>query len=148
MSQVIWPMGMDRDLSSRPLVFKPKGFLVAILEDDAACENARATLADSGFATKDLRVYTSHQILEDHDRYLEARSTARRVVGALTDDQATIELYFGFAREGRAALWVHVPEKHDASRAMRYLVDHQVLHYRYFGKDGEDDIHVRDSGTS
>jgi hypothetical protein len=25
----------------------------------------------------------------------------------------------------------------------RYLIDHQVLHYRYFGSDEELDIHVR-----
>jgi hypothetical protein len=28
-------------------------------------------------------------------------------------------------------LWVHVPEKHDASRPIGYLIDHEVLHYRY-----------------
>ena len=143
MSDVVWPMGMDRDLSTRALVFNPTGFLVAILEDDEACERARVALVDAGFGIEDLRVYTSHQILEDHDLYLAARSTARRVVGALTDDQATIDLYFGYAREGRGALWVHVPEKQDASRAMRYLTDHKVLHYRYFGSDREDDINVR-----
>lgn len=136
-------MGMDRDLSARPLVFNPKGFLVAILDDDASCERARATLVDVGFATEELRVYTSSQILGDHELYLAARSKARRVVGALTDDQATIDLYFGYAGEGRGALWIRAPEKHDASRAMRYLMDHQVLHYHYFGSDREDDIRVR-----
>jgi hypothetical protein len=134
---------MDRDLSSRPLVFNPKGFLVAMLENDQACERARVALVDAGFGSENLRVYTSRQILADHERYLAARSTARRVVGALTDDQETIELYFGHAREGGGALWVHAPEERDASRAMRCLMDHQVLHYRYFGRDRQDDIHVR-----
>jgi hypothetical protein len=143
MTEVVWPMGMDRDLSTRPLVFNPNGFLVAILDDDAACERARAALLQFGFAAEAMRVYTSSQILDDHEVYLAARSSIRRVVGALTDDQATIELYFGYAREGRAALWVHAPDDHEASRAMRYLVDHDVLHYRYFGRDRQDDIHVR-----
>jgi hypothetical protein len=134
---------MDRDLSTRPLVFNPEDFLAALLENDDACERARVTLVDAGFGSENLRVYTSRQILADHERYLAARSTARRVVGALTDDQETIELYFGHAREGGGALWVHVPEKHDASSAMRYLLDHQVLHYRYFGRDRQDDIRVR-----
>ena len=136
-------MGMDRDLSSRPLVFNPKGFLVAILEDERACEEARAGLMDAGFAEADLRVYTSEEILSDHEVYLKKRSTARRVVGALTDDQATIDLYFGYAREGRGALWVHVPQEVDASKAIRGLADHGVLHYRYFGRDREVDIGVR-----
>jgi hypothetical protein len=140
-------MGMDRDLSTRPLVFNPKGFLVAILDDAEACERARSALSEAGFDAEDLRVYTSQEILEDHEVYLGARSRARRIVGALTDDQATIALYFGYAAEGRGALWVHVPEKQEASRAMRYLIDQRVLHYRYFGSDEELDIHVRD-GTA
>jgi len=119
------------------------GVLVAILENDGACEHAMEALVGFGFAPEDLRVYTSGQILEDHELYLAARSKTRRVVGAVTDDQATIELYFGYARQGRGALWVHTPEKHDASRAIRYLMEHDVLHYRYFGSDREDDIHVR-----
>jgi hypothetical protein len=61
---------------------------------------------------------------------------------ALTDDQAAIELYFGHAREGGAALWVHVADKRDASRAIRYLADHPVLHFRYYGDNGVEDIHV------
>lgn len=147
MSDVVWPMGMDRDLSTRPLVFNPKGFLVAILENDEACDRAKAALVDAGFDPEHLRVYTSREILEDHELYLAARSTARRVVGAVTDDQATIELYFGSAREGRGALWVHVPEKHDASRATRYLLDHPVLHYRYFGDSGNVDVHLGEGTT-
>jgi len=113
-----------------------------MLESDQACERARVALVDAGFGSENVCVYTSHQILEDHERYLAARSTARRVVGALTDDQETIKLYFGYAREGRGALWVHVSEEHDATRAMRCLLDHRVLHYRYFGRDRQDDIHV------
>jgi hypothetical protein len=141
-TDVVWPMGMDRELSSRPLVFNPKGFLVALLEDDETCERARASLLDAGFDSQELRVYTSLQILDDHELYLAARSRTRRVAGALTDNQATIDLYFGHAREGGGALWVHAPNKHDASRAMRYLVDHQVLHYRYFGERKDEDIHM------
>jgi hypothetical protein len=142
-TDVVWPMGMDRDLATRPLVFNPKGFLVAILDDEEACERARTVLLEAGFGSDNLRVYNSQEILEDHEVYLAARSKTRRVVGALTDDQATIDLYFGYANEGRAALWIHVPEKHDASRAIRYLTDHHVLHYRYFGSDEEQDIHLR-----
>lgn len=140
-------MGMDRDLSTRPLVFNPKGFLAAILDDEEACQRARTALLEAGFGRENLRVYNRQEILEDHEVYLEARSKIRRVVGALTDDQATIDLYFGYANEGRAALWVHVPEKPDASRVIRHLTDHQVLHYRYFGSDDEQDIHVRQGST-
>jgi len=142
MSEVVWPMGMDRDLSDRPLVFDPKGFLVALLEDDAACERARAALVAAGFAEDGLRVYTSRQILDDHEVYLAARSKTRRVAAAVTDDKELIELYFGAAREGKAALWVVAPGRHDASRAMRVLVDHGVLLYHYFGPNRQETVHV------
>ncbi len=145
-NHVAWPMGMsdqDPSLGARPLAFNPQGFLVAILQDADHAELAKAALRDEGFADGDLRVYTSQQILEDHERFLAQRTLARRVVGAVTDDPATIELYFGYARDGRAALWVHVPDKADADRAVRCLADHQVLHFRYYGHSSQDDLHMR-----
>jgi hypothetical protein len=145
-NEVAWPTGMseqDPTARDRPLVFNPKGFLVAMLEDDDQAERARATLADAGFADRDLRVYTSQQILDSWERFQAERSLAQRVAGAVTDDPDTIELYFGYAREGRAALWVHVPEEADAKRAVRALADHQVLHFRYYGHDRQDDLHIR-----
>ena len=144
MSQVIWAMGMDRELSTHPLVFYPKGFLVMILDDIEACVRARAALLGAGFGEEDLRVYTSEQILDDQKLFLAARSKTRRVVAAQSDDQTSIVLYFGYAAEGRGAPWVHVPEKHDASRAMRYLVDQHALHYCYYVPNEDLDIHVRD----
>jgi hypothetical protein len=144
-NEVVWPTGMsDQDPAARarPLVFNPQGFLVAILEDADQAEQARATLADAGFADRDLRVYTSEQILESWERFQAERNLAQRVVGAVTDDPATIELYFGYARAGRAALWVHVADNADADRAVRRLADHQVLHFRHYGHDRQQDLHV------
>jgi hypothetical protein len=100
-------------------------------------------LAGAGFFDKDLQVYTRQQILDSWEQFLVERSVAQRVVGAVTDDPETIELYFGYAREGRSALWVHVPDEADAKRAVRSLADHQVLHFRHYGHDRQDDIHIR-----
>ena len=133
----------DPAARDRPLVFNPQGFLVAILEDADQAEQAGAALAAAGFAERDLRVYTSQQILDSWERFQAERSLAQRVAGALTDDPDTIEQYFGYAREGRSALWVHVPEDADASRAVRVLADHQVLHFRYYGHGRQDDLHLR-----
>jgi hypothetical protein len=144
--EVAWPTGMsDQDPAARerPLVFNPRGFLVAILEDADKAEQAKAALADVGFADRDLRVYTSQQILDSWERFQAERSLAQRVAGAETDDPDSIELYFGYAREGRSALWVHVPEEADAKRAIRALADHQVLHIRHYGHDRQDDLHIR-----
>ena len=148
-NEVVWPTGMsDHDPSARerPLFFNPQGFLVAILEDAGQAEQAKATLAEAWFAETNLRVYTSSQILDSWERFQAERSLAQRVAGAVTDDPDTIEQYFGYARQGRAALWVHVPDDGDAKRAVRALADHQVLHFRHYGHDGHDgqqDIHIR-----
>jgi hypothetical protein len=145
-NEVVWPTGMsDQDPAARerPLFFNPRGFLVAIFEDADQAEQARAALAATGFADRDLRVYTSQQILDSWERFLAERSLAQRVAGAVTDDPDTIELYFGYAREGRSALWVHVPDDDDADRAVRGLADHEVLHFRHYGRDSQQDLHIR-----
>jgi hypothetical protein len=144
--EVVWPTGMsDQDPAARdrPLVFNPQGFLAAILEDDDQADQARATLAEAGFADRDLRVYTSQEVLDGWERFQAERSLAQRVAGAVTDDPDTIELYFGYARQGHAALWVHVPDEADAKKAIRGLADHQVLHIRDYGHDRQDDLHIR-----
>ena len=145
-NEVVWPTGMsDQDPAARdrPLFFNPQGFLVAILQDADQAERARAALAEAGFADRDLRVYTSQQILDSWERFQAERSLAQRVVGAVTDDPATIEQYFGYARQGRSALWVHVPDDADADRAVRCLADHQVLHFRHYGHNSQQDLHIR-----
>jgi hypothetical protein len=132
----------DPSARERPLFFNPQGFLVAILEDAGQAEQAKATLAEAGFAETNLRVYTSSQILDSWERFQAERSLAQRVAGAVTDDPDTLEQYFGSARQGRSALWVHVPDEADAKRAVRALADHQVLHIRHYGHDRQDDIHI------
>ena len=134
-----WPHDSKNEL---PLVFNPKGFLVAILPDDASTKNARVALEASGFAPNDLRVYTCEEILKEHERYLKKRGVARTVLSRITERESDYEFYSGLASEGRGALWIHVAERRDASRAIRKLVDHEVLHYRYFGRDEELDLPV------
>ena len=144
-NEVAWPTGMsDQDLPARarPLVFNPQGFLVAILDDTERAEQAGAGLAEAGFAETDLRVYSSQQILDSWERFQAERSLTQRVAGALTDDPETIEVYFGYARQGRSALWVHVPDDADAKRAVRVLADHQVLHFRHYGPGRQQDLHI------
>jgi hypothetical protein len=145
-NQVALPTGMsDQDPAARdrPLFFNPQGFLVAVLEDADQAEQAKAALAAAGFADRDLRVYTSQQILDSWERFQAERSLAQRVAGAVTDDPDTIELYFGYARQGRSALWVRVPDEADAERAVRRLADHQVLHFRHYGHGNQQDLHIR-----
>jgi hypothetical protein len=133
----------DRDPVSRPMVFDPRGFLVAVLTDEEEAERASAALRAAGFADRKLRIFTGRQILDDYARYTAQQSLPRRVVAALTDDQETIDLYFGHARDGRSALWVHVTDDDEADRAIRGLAGCATVHIRHYGHRSQNDFYLR-----
>src|SRR5688572_25114431 len=143
-TDIVWPVGTaphDPALTSRPMVFSPKGFLVAILPGADEAERAAAALRDAGFADRKLRIFTSRQMLDDYARYAAQPSLPRRVVAALTDDQETIELYYGHARDGCFALWVHVTDDDEAGRAIRGLAGRGTLHIRHYGHRRQSDFY-------
>jgi hypothetical protein len=147
---IVWPVGttdQDPDLADRPFVFAPRGFLVAIVSDARAAERAVAALRATGFADRDLRIFTPEQILEDHARYVTQKSLPRRVVTAVTDDRDTLDLYHGHARDGRYALWVHVVDDDAANRAIRGLAGCGTLHIRHYGHHAQSDFHLRRPST-
>jgi hypothetical protein len=141
--EVVRPVGttdLDPDLGSRPVVFRPRGFLVAVLTDDDEARRAATALRAAGFADRELRISTGEQILADHARYRAQPSLSRRLVGALTDDPETLALHHGHARDGRAALWVHVADDDGAGRAVRGLPGCRTLHIRYHGRHRRSDV--------
>jgi hypothetical protein len=145
-TDIVWPVGttdQDPDLSARPMIFNPKGFLVAILPGADEAERAAAALRDAGFAHQKLRIFTSEQILDDYARYTAQPSRPRRVVATLTDDPETIELYYGHARDGCAALWVHVTDDDEANRAIRGLAGCATLHIRHYGHYRQSDFYLQ-----
>jgi hypothetical protein len=145
-TDIIWPVGtadQDPDLSARPMVFHPKGFLVAILPGADEAERAAAALRQAGFADRKLRIFTSERILDDHARYTAQPSLPRRVVATLTDDPETIELYYGHARDGCCALWVRVTDDDEADRAIRGLASCATLHIRHYGHRRQSDFHLQ-----
>jgi len=144
--EIVWPVGttgQDPELGDRPFVFAPKGFLVAVLTDADEAERAAGALRGAGFAERKLRIFTSRQILDDYARYAAQKSLPRRVVTAVTDDQETLDLYHGHARDGRAALWVHVVDDDEADRAIRGLSDFPALHIRHYGARRQSDFYLR-----
>ena len=148
--EYVWPVGTtdeDPDLSARPMAFDARGFLVAILTDPDEAERAAAALRAVGFADRALRIFTGQQILDDHDRYTKQKSLARRVVTAFTDDQETLDLYHGHARDGRAALWVRVIDDDEAGRAIRGLAGSATLHIRHYGHGRQSDFSLHRPST-
>jgi hypothetical protein len=142
-TEIVWPVGttaQDPDLTSRPMIFNPKGFLVAILSGADEADRAAAALRERGFPDQELRIFTGRQILDDYARYTAQQSLPRRVVAALTDGQETLDLYHGHARDGRCALWVHVTDDDEANRAIRALADFATLHIRHYGHDRQSDF--------
>lgn len=144
-SEVVWPWGMterDPDPASRPWVFNPHGFLLAVLEDDAEAARAGAALADAGFAESQRRLYTGAQVLADREQFHAQQSTARRIVERVTIDTEVVNLLLDYAHAGRTFLWVRVPTRQDANRAIRGLSATKVLYFRYYGDAGVEDIHM------
>ncbi len=144
-TDIVWPVGTtaeDPALAARPLVFHPKGFLVAILPGPAQADRAATALRGAGFADRELRIFTSEQILADNARYTAQHSVLRRVA-ALTDDQETLDLYLGHARDGRSALWVHVTDDDGANRAIRGLAGCAALHIRHYGHRRRTDFRLQ-----
>ena len=144
-SEVVWPWGMterDPDPASRPWVFNPVGFLLAVVEDDAEAERAGAALAEAGFTPAEHRTYRGQQVVSDRERFHAQQSAARRLVERVTIDNEAVQRLLDYAHAGRAFLWVHVPQRDDANRAIRGLSSHKVLYFRYYGDAGVEDIRM------
>ena len=136
-----FPMDIT-DPSSRPWSFRPEGYLVVILAGTEEAQQAEAALVAKGFAPRDVKLYTGKQILENHEDYMGRRGVTSKVVGYLADDVEGRELYLGYAREDRCALWLRVPDEADVPKALRVLADHNYLHTRYYGSEHQTDFHV------
>jgi hypothetical protein len=87
-------------------------------------------------------LYTGKQILENYEVYTARRTTTDKVVGAVVADSEGRELYLGYAREGRCAMWVRIPDEVDVPKALRILADHEYVHTRYYGSEGQTDFKV------
>ena len=141
--EVVWPWGLterDPDPATRPWVFNPVGFLLTVVEDDAEAERAGAALEEVGFTEAQHRSYSGEQVIRDRERFHAQQSTARRLVEKVTIDNEAVQLLLDYAHAGRAFLWVRVPEREDANRAIRALSANRVLYFRYYGDAGVEDI--------
>jgi hypothetical protein len=124
------------------VVFRADGFFVAVLADDSEGRGAVKDLVAAGLAQHDLKLYTSQEILQIHERYVERRTVTAKVAGVFMDDDAGRDLYLGYAEDGRCALWVRLPDEAEVPKVLRALADREYLHARYYGVDGVDDFHL------
>ena len=131
-----------QDSSPRPWKFRPTGYLVVILSDADEAERGEADLVTRGFAPRDVRLYTGRQILENYEVYAARRKTTDKVVGSIVDDSEGRELYLDYARQGRSAMWVRIPNEEDVPKALRVLANHDYVHTRYYGSEQQTDFKV------
>jgi hypothetical protein len=137
-----FPMDIITDLAARPWKFRPEGYLVVILADTEEGQRAESALVEGGFASRDVKLYTGKQILDNYEVYKERRTVAGKMAGSVVDDQEGRELYLDYAREDRCALWMRLPDEAEVPKALRLLADYDYLHTRYYGSEGQTDFHI------
>jgi hypothetical protein len=140
-SESTFPMD-GTDPSSRPWKFRPGGYLVVILASSEEARRAEGTLVAHGFAARDIKLYTGKQILDNQVEYISRRRLTSKVLSPLIEDVEGRELYLGYAREDRAAMWVRIPDEGEVPKALRVLADHDYLHTRYYGSGEQTDYHL------
>jgi hypothetical protein len=97
-----------------------------ILSDAEEGQRAEADLVSNGFAPRDVKLYIGEQILENYEVYVGRRNATDKVVGSVVDDSEGRELYLGYARQDRCAMWVRIPDEENVPRALRALADPQL----------------------
>ena len=140
-SENTFPMD-GTDPSSRPWKFRPEGYLVVILASSEEAQRAETALVAEGFATRDIKLYTGKQILDIQEEYMSRRGVTSKAVSPFIEDIEGRELYLGYARDDRAAMWVRIPEEGEVPKALRVLADHDYLHTRYYGSRQQTDYHL------
>jgi len=140
-SENTFPMDIT-DPSSRPWSFRPEGYLVVILAGTKEAQRAETALVAEGVRSSRRQALHRQQILDNHAEYMGRRGFTSKVVGSVADDLEGRELYLGYAREDRCALWLRLPDEADVPKALRVLADHNYLHTRYYGSEQQTDFHV------
>ncbi len=138
-----FPMDIYQDdVAPRPWEFRPEGYLAVMLADAEMAERAEAALVAVGFASRDIKRYTGEQILATYEAYAERQKASGRLASWVADDKVGRELYLEYAREGRCALWLRLPDDDKAPKALRALADFSYLHARYYGDGKQTDYHI------
>jgi hypothetical protein len=91
---------------------------------------------------REVKLYTGEQILENYEVYVGRRNATGKVVGSFVDDSEGRELYLGYVRQDRCAMWVRIPDEENVPKALRALADHNYVHTRYYGSGQQTDFNV------
>jgi hypothetical protein len=123
--ETTFPMDVgDEDPSSRPWNYRPEVYLVEILADVREGRRAEAALVGAGFAAMDIKLYTGGQILDNEVKYMGRRGAFTKLAATfVAEDMEGRELYLAYARQGRCAMWVRIPDEGRVAEAVQVLAD-------------------------
>ena len=131
--ETTFPMDVtDEDPSSRPWNFRPEGHLVAIICDIQEGRRAEAALTEAGFTSKDIKLYTGKQILNNQEVYIgRTRVTTKLVAWMFAEDVEGRELYLAYAGRPVRDVGAH-PRRRPCCQSPPVLADFDCLHARYY----------------
>lgn len=116
-------------------VYYPTGYVVAVLDDADAAAQATQSLTAAGFSDEDIRVRPAGEVLERHERTMQGRNIAERLVGAIhSDEREALDEYIAEARNGKDFVTVHAEHEEQVHKARAALVGHSAYAIRHYDK--------------
>ncbi len=120
-------MSADRikkdDLPTSFGAFKPVGYVVAALSDDAAAQQVVDALLESGFELRDLIQYA---LLDEHNQLRSLIDNASEVAG-FGHEIVLMRRYQELSKQGCSWLMVYAPEDEQGDRVGEVLRQHGAL---------------------
>jgi hypothetical protein len=114
-------------------VFYPKGYLVAVLEDEARATAAASALREGGFA--DVATWSGDEVLINDEKLLSQRSFLQRLESLIaSDEKEAVEEYRESARQGRYFLTVLAPSPDEMTSAASILQRHEAHKMHHYGE--------------
>lgn len=120
-------------------VFYPKGYLVAVLEDEARATAAASDLREGGFA--DVGTWSGEEVLLNDAKLMSQRSFLQRLESLVaSDEKEAVEEYLDSARQGRHFVTVLAPSPEEMTSAATILRRHEAHKMHHYGEQVMTDL--------
>jgi hypothetical protein len=125
-------------------VFYPKGYLVAVVEDEERANAGAADLREKGFT--DVATWSGEQVLSSHEQLTSHRSVLQRLESLIaSDEKEAVEGYLDSARRGRHFVTVLAPSSEEMTSASTILHGHGAYKMHHYGERVMTDLSSRPS---
>jgi hypothetical protein len=114
-------------------VYYPKGYLVAVIEDEARATAAASDLREGGFA--DVGTWSGEEVLINDEKLMRQRSFLQRLESLIaSDEKEAVEEYRESARQGRYFVTVLAPSPEEMTSAASILHRHEAHKLHHYGE--------------